>query len=213
MTYSNPKMKKIKSPSRKKGRVESYSLKNLYGETIFKCRTKQGAQAICSSIARGDYDELKVHIPEAKEVIVNPAAFKMIAKNKDYTQETEMEIKDYGQSKNQSKRLSYLESLIKEQQNVDELIARANTMKGQYLNCRLFVQLVLKSPELEKIPIVKSMKPGDLLQFGEKPARHWAIYIGDGNVLEVAEWGAEPQTNKLSSVIHEYDEPIIRRKE
>ena len=88
---------------------------------------------------------------------------------------------------------------------------RAKGLEGQYLNCRLFVQLVTKTPDLEGMPIVKSMQPGDVLQFGENPARHWAIFIGNGDVLEIPEWGSKSHVTKLAPLLNEYDEPIIRR--
>lgn len=93
------------------------------------------------------------------------------------------------------------------------LIAAGEALKGKFLNCRLFVQLVMKTPALEKLPVAKgAMKVGDVLQWGENPGRHWAIFVGEGNVLEVEQWGAEPKVTPLASVIAEYDEPIVRRK-
>ena len=93
------------------------------------------------------------------------------------------------------------------------LVAAGGALTGKFLNCRLFVQLVMKTPLLEKLPLAKgAMKVGDVLQWGENPGRHWAIFVGEGNVLEVAEWGAEPKVTPLASVVREYEEPIVRRK-
>lgn len=82
----------------------------------------------------------------------------------------------------------------------------------QFLNCRLYVQLETGVPDLESLPVVQRMLKGDILQFGKNPARHWAIYIGNAQVREVAEWGAQPKTNSVRALVDEYGPAIIRRK-
>jgi tRNA nucleotidyltransferase/poly(A) polymerase len=104
---------------------------------------------------------------------------------------------------------SRMEALLSE--GADALLAASRKLAGQHLNCRLFVQLLLKTPALEKLPVVKAMKVGDVLQWGASPARHWAVYLGDDYVLEVPEWGADPRVTDLKDVEREYGEPIIRR--
>lgn len=82
-----------------------------------------------------------------------------------------------------------------------------------FLNCRLFVQLVSHEPKLESIPTISGEpQVGDIIQWGEDPARHWAIFIGNGEVLEVPEWGGGLGTQKIQELIEEYDHPnAIRR--
>lgn len=83
-----------------------------------------------------------------------------------------------------------------------------------YMNCRLFTQLVLSLPdpknpkldEMQQVPL-SSVRLGDVLRWGEKVGQHYAIYLGNGEVLEVEEWGGQPRVNKLENVIQEYDQP------
>jgi hypothetical protein len=91
-----------------------------------------------------------------------------------------------------------------------------------YLNCRLFAQLTSGVPDLESIPPVTGapgprwglpvLRVGDVLQWGENPARHWAIYMGSGEALEVPEWGGDLALTRVSAISDEYDGPVIARR-
>jgi hypothetical protein len=81
-----------------------------------------------------------------------------------------------------------------------------------YLNCRLFVQLTSDSSKVEALPTVSSPEIGDVLQWGSDPARHWAFYFGEGQVLEVPEWSGELEVTSLQDVENEYGPvEVIRR--
>jgi len=78
--------------------------------------------------------------------------------------------------------------------------------RQQFLNCRLFIQLLLDDPAFDKNPAVDpgKEKEGDVFQFGSNPGRHFALYLGDDSVMDVAEWGAMPAVHSLSELIAEY---------
>lgn len=79
---------------------------------------------------------------------------------------------------------------------------------NSFLNCRLFVQLTSGVAKLDRLPRVSGRpEVGDILQWGENPARHWAILVGDGEVVEVPEWGGDVGVTSLHEVNDEYDDP------
>lgn len=84
---------------------------------------------------------------------------------------------------------------------------------NSYLNCQLFVQLTSGVPQLRALPKVTGQaQVGDVLQWGDNPARHWAISLGGDSILEVPEWGGQMQESTLSSVEEDYGPPdVIRR--
>jgi hypothetical protein len=75
---------------------------------------------------------------------------------------------------------------------------------GKYINCRLAVQLTVDVPKLEELPKVKpkEMILGDILAWG---IAHFAIYLGNGEVLEVPGWGDQVQITPLKAVEADYD--------
>lgn len=82
--------------------------------------------------------------------------------------------------------------------------------KNPYMNCKLFVQTVTGIPKLDDLPSrpfrsIRNLIAGDVLKWGA--GTHWAIYIGDGDIMEVEEWGAEPRTVPLSEIMKEMDPP------
>jgi len=92
----------------------------------------------------------------------------------------------------------------------DQIInsARGVCSTNSFLNCRLFVQLTSGVSKLERLPKVSGRpEVGDILQWGENPARHWAIFIGNGEVVEVPEWGGDIGVTPLRDVNDEYDDP------
>ena len=68
------------------------------------------------------------------------------------------------------------------------------------MNCKLFVQTVTGVPKLEDLPSrpytpEADLVKGDVLKWGE--GLHYAIYIGNGEVMEVEEWGAKSRVVRL----------------
>jgi len=58
-----------------------------------------------------------------------------------------------------------------------------------------------KLPELESV-----LQDGDVIAFGDpRLPRHYALYIGNGEVYEVEQWGAKPRKYSLESNIKEYE--------
>ena len=91
--------------------------------------------------------------------------------------------------------------------------ARGVCSTNSYLNCRLFVQLTSGVSKLESLPKVSGRpQVGDIIQWGSNPARHWSIYLGNGDVLEVPEWGGELGITPIRDVEDEYDRPTAFRR-
>ena len=82
---------------------------------------------------------------------------------------------------------------------------------GNYLNCKLFVQLLTDTPRLRDLPLADRKRVGDVLQYGSNPPRHWAIYIGDDEVIHIPEWGGTLEIEHWDTVEEEHGPPIIRR--
>ena len=84
-----------------------------------------------------------------------------------------------------------------------ELLDRGENIKG-YKNCRLFTQMVSGVADLESLPKVKlkDIEPSDILVYGSaKYPMHYAVYLGDDEVMEVPEWGKEITVNKVEQEI------------
>lgn len=90
----------------------------------------------------------------------------------------------------------------------DLLLKKAASISG-FMNCRLFVQCLTGASRLQDLPKVsaREARVGDIVIWGENPSRHLAVLIGNGEVIEVEEWGASPRVNLLSNVNDEYDPP------
>ena len=92
------------------------------------------------------------------------------------------------------------------------LAAREVCAQNDYLNCRLFTQLVTGTAKLESLPKVKHAHIGDVLQFGSSPARHWALYLGKNEVVEVPEWGEPARISSMAALVEEWDKPTYIRR-
>ena len=85
------------------------------------------------------------------------------------------------------------------------------------MNCQLCVQMAAGTTKLLTLPKVKTAKIGDIFTFGERKdmASHYAIYTGNGKVVEVEEWGEQAREIPLEDVVSEYGGPdsILRPNE
>jgi hypothetical protein len=77
----------------------------------------------------------------------------------------------------------------------DALIKTAERVCGEigYMNCKLFVQGVSDVSRLETLPSrqyssVPDLSPGEIIEWGD--GLHYAIYLGDNEIMHVEEWGA-----------------------
>jgi hypothetical protein len=90
------------------------------------------------------------------------------------------------------------------------LLGAASELQG-YMNCKLFAQTLLDCPTLDKQPSEayrgQPLAIGDTLAWGD--GRHYAVWVGGGEVVEVEEWGAEPQVAKLADLVQEMDPPDV----
>lgn len=111
-------------------------------------------------------------------------------------------------------------SLIKDAKSIES--------RGEYMNCHSFSQKLLKysdkKTDLTKLKFnvflskngsvrnLDKLNVGDLLEFGG--IRHYSVYLGDGNVVEVEQWGACPRVVKLVDILDYYEgtSSVYRRK-
>ena len=100
--------------------------------------------------------------------------------------------------------------------------------KGEYMNCHLFTQKLLKYADKKKDLIklkfnvfldkngnvrnINKLNIGDLLEFGN--ILHYSVYVGDGYVAEVEQWGACPRVFKLIDSLMDFERTssIYRKK-
>ena len=101
------------------------------------------------------------------------------------------------------------------------LLKEANSIKnrGEYLNCHSFSQKLLKyvdkKRDLSKLNFnvflnkngsvrnLDKLNVGDLLEFGG--ILHYSVYIGDGYVVEVEQWGGCPRVIKLVDSLNDFE--------
>jgi hypothetical protein len=111
-----------------------------------------------------------------------------------------------------------------------DILRKAKTIKNScgYMNCHYFSQKLLgyvdKKTDLIKLNFnvflgkngeiknLEKLNVGDLLEFNN--ISHYSIYIGDGDVIEVEQWGAEPRIIKLADNLDDFEgsTSIYRKK-
>ena len=91
----------------------------------------------------------------------------------------------------------------------DSLVQAGEDAYG-YMNCKLFVQTVTGVHKLDDLPSrpytsEADLAVGDVLKW--RAGAHWAIYLGNGDIMEVEEWGAESRIVPFKEVTNEMDHP------
>ena len=90
------------------------------------------------------------------------------------------------------------------------LIEAGNRLVGETLNCKYFIQRITGVPKLDELPSkpfrsAQELSEGDVLKW--HGGIHWAVYLGDGEIMEVEEWGATPRIVSLSEMLQSEDPP------
>ena len=89
-----------------------------------------------------------------------------------------------------------------------QLIDRGLQIQG-YQNCKLFVQQLTGVCRIQDLPSKpynkRTLKIGDILAWWN--GLHYAVYLGNDDVMEVEEWGESPRISRLQDVIAEHDMP------
>jgi hypothetical protein len=95
----------------------------------------------------------------------------------------------------------------KQRQAIIDKMEKVKTENG-YLNCRLAVQLTIGVPKLESLPKITANKlqVGDVIAWG---ISHFALWLGDGDVVQVAGWGDGVTVQPIKEVNEDYDEPTV----
>jgi hypothetical protein len=84
------------------------------------------------------------------------------------------------------------------------LVSKTNN----HLNCKLFTQLVTGVDDIFNLPKADNMDVGDILvwgRHGDNPPRHYSVFIGDGQVMEVEAWGEPMRIHSFDDVSDEYE--------
>ena len=82
--------------------------------------------------------------------------------------------------------------------------------KNDYLNCRLFTQLVTDTPKIESQPQLKDPETGAILWWGTGDGyRHCAVALDDDTAIQVPEWGGESEVVPITEIEQEYG-PVDR---
>ena len=130
----------------------------------------------------------------------------------------------------------FIATTIREYLNEQQTTIKSNILRkaeiiknsGEYINCHSFSQKLLGYVD-KKIDLIKldfnvflkkngeiknleKLNVGDLLEFNN--ISHYSIYIGDGDVIEVEQWGAEPRIIKLADNLDDFEgsTSIYRKK-
>ena len=79
------------------------------------------------------------------------------------------------------------------------------------MNCRLFAfdaVGITSSQDVDKFSYSSQfpIEVGDILKWWG--GNHYAVSIGEGEVLDVPEWGGSPRRERLTVLIQEMDQPI-----
>jgi len=86
--------------------------------------------------------------------------------------------------------------------------------KQPYTNCQLCIQMATGVSNLRSLPKVQQAKIGDVYTFNETKdmASHYAVDVGNGNVVEIEGWGEDVRVIPLSEVEDEYGSPSAIRR-
>ena len=91
------------------------------------------------------------------------------------------------------------------------------TNSNDYINCHSFAQRMLNFDEKRNLPKlnfnvfltkngiknIEKLQCGDLLEFNN--IGHYAVYVNDGNVMEVEGWGKKPRIKPLIDLLNGYE--------
>jgi hypothetical protein len=86
--------------------------------------------------------------------------------------------------------------------------------KQPYTNCQLCIQMATGVSNLRSLPKVQQAQIGDVYTFNEKQdmASHYAVDVGNGDVVEIEGWGEDVRVIPLSEVKDEYGPPSAIRR-
>ena len=97
---------------------------------------------------------------------------------------------------------------------VNSVIQRSQDIasKNKYLNCEGFCNEMIGGKSFKESfskltdTSVENFKVGDIISFGDKSnPRHYAVYAGEGKVVEIEQWGAQPRTTTVQANLDDYE--------
>jgi len=93
--------------------------------------------------------------------------------------------------------------------NRDSLV-QAGMQIGGYLNCKLFVQELYGIAKIKELPSkpysLEQLEIGDIIAWHN--GMHYAVYLGNGEILQVEEWGSTPEIVDIEEANEEHDDPM-----
>tara|TARA_B100000678_G_C18194615_1_gene496934 strand:+ start:840 stop:1418 length:579 start_codon:yes stop_codon:yes gene_type:complete len=100
--------------------------------------------------------------------------------------------------------------LNEETEDLKQALIAAGEKECGHANCKLFVQTLSGVSNLEGLhqkeyTSIEDVKTGYVLVWGD--GQHYAIYLGDGEILHVEEWGQPPSVGNLEAEIERNYEP------
>tara|TARA_R110000824_G_scaffold178785_4_gene358668 strand:- start:4598 stop:4951 length:354 start_codon:yes stop_codon:yes gene_type:complete len=91
-----------------------------------------------------------------------------------------------------------------------DLLRRAGMKACNFMNCKIFVQEIMKVAKIRDLPSKQfkneaMLLPGDILVWPNQ--LHYTIWLGDGKIMHVEEWGADPDITPLQMILDEEGSP------
>jgi len=79
-----------------------------------------------------------------------------------------------------------------------------------FMNCKIFVQEITNVAKIRDLPSKQfeneaMLLPGNILVWPNQ--LHYAIWLGDGQIMHVEEWGGDPKTTSLQVIVEEEGPP------
>lgn len=79
--------------------------------------------------------------------------------------------------------------------------------KNNYLNCRLFVQLVTGIDSIEQQEELKEIEPYSILWWGHESYLHVAIAIDKNTIIQVPGWGENMEEISYNELLDYWGKP------
>ncbi len=86
-----------------------------------------------------------------------------------------------------------------------EILIQRGKMIGEHtsvMNCQLFAATLTKSSNIKSLKEIKKPAVGSVLRWGT--GSHYAVYLGDGEVIQVPEWHSPVEVVSLDSVTKDF---------
>ena len=200
-----------------KARIDSYMKKNPHDAEFFYGMMDEDGSAKFSTDSAVGQDEFPVY----NNIDTSPMTRNDLDANSAmYTEEEELDdpfdVRKILTTIEEDLEYNYVddatqdEYMLSESIDKETLLKRAEDFSDDYLNCHSFVNLMAMGDmeDIKKHPEVdmKDIQVGDVIAFGDpSQIRHYAIYLGNDELLQVDQWGAKPEISSLRKELAYYE--------